>query len=79
MADTRKCRTCIYRGRFSNRQVYCNYLQKTGHSRPCEPGSRCTAYKKGEYEKERKDLLLDLKTINSKRRRNKKNDSGRKI
>ena len=41
-----KCDTCIYRAS----KIYpwkCDYILITNCSRPCEPGNKCTVYKKG--------------------------------
>lgn len=44
--NSKKCKTCKYRAYHS--EIYsCDYIFITGHSRGCDPGNKCTKYKKG--------------------------------
>ena len=44
--SSKKCKTCKYRTSESamNR---CDYIFIIGHSRGCDPGDKCTTYKRG--------------------------------
>lgn len=42
--DFSQCKTCIYRGVFTQS---CDYYFIVGHRRPSEPSPNCTVYKKG--------------------------------
>ena len=43
-----QCRTCKYRWRIPNGEgkYLCDYLEITGHMRPCDPSPDCTAYER---------------------------------
>ena len=41
-----KCNKCIYRAP-ELMPWECEYILLMGHSRPCEPGDKCTVFKKG--------------------------------
>lgn len=45
--DNKKCATCVYRWNATNIWV-CGYIMVEHRRRPCEGGSKCTAYRKGE-------------------------------
>lgn len=41
-----KCKKCIYRAP-EDTPWLCEYILIVGHRRKCEPGDKCTEYKKG--------------------------------
>lgn len=51
-----KCETCIYRAGMElwSNGLKCDYMTIVGTSRPCEPGAKCTVYKKGKRGRKKK-------------------------
>lgn len=44
--NSEKCKTCKYKAG-EDAMYKCNYITIVGHSRGCEPGNKCTKYKRG--------------------------------
>lgn len=45
-ANTRQCKSCLYRSNNGDDVINCYYILFMGHSRGCEPSPNCTKYKR---------------------------------
>ena len=72
MSSSRKCLKCkhckttgaAYAGYIGkstlNNHFYCDYLEDTGHKRPCKAGDACTVFEPKERKRKKKDAKNNM-------------------